>query len=511
MNKTILSILAGGLVILAAFPAERNEPGSFYVSFRPGTAARAKSPASSSGSSRRVETASLLTHDTRSARPYQARPYAFSMRIGNRLADTYRIDFEGVSSGVENEEIRKWLLSQPGVVSVEAIPAVSIASEDARMPSDPLYRLDDIDAAWHLRQIGFDKVYGKYRASSDVRVAVIDNAVWGEHPDLKIAPENQYFCYTDETGRSCPPSDIDQNKMVGNIANSEAAAWSHGTHCAGLVGAISDNGEGISSFASGVTLMGVRCSDLKPNSMNRGYEGILWAIDNGADILSLSWGSYSTNSVQSDIIKGAIEKGVIIIAAAGNDGIDQELYPGCFDGVICVGSVDSDGSRSSFSNYGDWVTVSAPGGYLKESGKVTPTSQMLLSTTYSLNVQYAIDGRHSIDGLYYDGKAGTSMAAPLTASVVALMKSVNPDLDPESARRILVETSVDGVIDAAAAVGSAAAESGVDSVITDGECESPDAVYSIQGTLIKRNADVSGLEKGIYVISNGGRMKKIVI
>ena len=136
---------------------------------------------------------------------------------------------------------------------------------------------------------------------------------------------------------------------------------------------------------------------------------------------------------------------------------------------------------------------------------------MLLSTTYSLNVQYAIDGRHSIDGLYYDGKAGTSMAAPLTASVVALMKSVNPDLDPESARRILVETSVDGGIDAAAAVGSAAAESGVDSVITDGECESPDAVYSIQGTLIKRNADVSGLEKGIYVISNGGRMKKIVI
>lgn len=511
MNKILFSILLGGLAVLAAFPAEKTETCSYYVTFRPEACARAKVCApKGSRSSRRVETSSLLTSPSRAeAFTCQVRPYAISMRIGNRLPTTYRIDFEGVGGENAGEEIREWLKGLPDVTEVERVPDVYVASDDVQMPFDPLYSCEDIDAGWHLRQIGYDRIYGKYFGSPDVLVAIVDNAVWGEHPDLQIAPENQYFCYTDEVGRSAPPTNIDQNEVVGNIADSQAAAWSHGTHCAGLVGAIADNGEGIASFASGVTLMGVRCADSAPNTMNRGYEGVLWAIDNGADILSLSWGNGTVTDTERELIEGAIEQGVIIVAAAGNDGVSKKIYPACYDGVICVGSVDSDGERSSFSNYGDWVTVSTPGGFLKEDGKVVPLSQMILSTTYSVNVQYAIDGRHSIDGLHYDGKAGTSMATPLTASVVALMKSVYPELNPRSASEILTETSKHGVIDAATAVERAAQMSGI-STVTVGK-DTRDAIYSLQGVLLRHSADTSGLAKGIYIVCNDGKTRKIIV
>ena len=120
-----------------------------------------------------------------------------------------------------------------------------------------------------------------------------------------------------------------------------------------------------------------------------------------------------------------------------------------------------------------------------------------------------LTGAIGIDGLYYDGKAGTSMATPLTASVVALMKSVYPELNPRSACEILTETSKHGVIDAAAAVERAAQMSGISTVAAGKGTR--DAIYSLQGVLLRHSADSSGLAKGIYIVCNDGKRRKIIV
>lgn len=460
---------------------------------------------------------------------------ALSLHVGGALQSCYQVNFDGIDNEQENDSIFAMLSSMPGVERVEKATTMEIMSMDGNIPNDPLLHLNQITGGWHLNQIGFDKIYGKYHGSPDVRVAIIDNAVWGDHPDLQIKPENQYFAYIEETGNSAPPSNIPQDYECGTMDGCESSEWSHGTHCAGLVGAITDNNEGIASFASGVTLLSARASDVQPRTMNRQMECLLWAVDNGADILSLSWGSSGMSDTEVEIIENILKQGVIVIAAAGNNGNNVKMYPAAIDGVISVASVDSDNKISPFSTYGNWVDIAAPGGYLKdEEGNITPTSDLILSTTYSVSQQYRLDGLNEIDGMFYDGKVGTSMATPLVSSVVALMLSVNPDLTSEDVINILTSTAtkVDGlpispdggVINAAAAVEKAAETSGIEANIMNAKADiypeingglltvhgAEEAlrvnIVNASGSIIYNNKytehiDISALSKGVYLLN----------
>lgn len=266
--------------------------------------------------------------------------------------------------------------------------------------------------------------------------------------------------------------------------------------------------------------------------MTRPFESILWALDKGARVLSLSWGSYMPSEVEREIIENAVKDGVVVVAAAGNENQDLPLYPATYEGVISVGSVDSDFQRSDFSNYGDWVKIYAPGGYLKnEEGEITNTSDMILSTTYCISQQYHLDGLTEVDGLFYDGKVGTSMATPLLASVVSLMLSVDPSLTPAEVTEILQSTATkvdglpvdpaSGVVNAAAAVEAVAQASvGVVPAVTLSVYPNPAAdwavvscsepieqmrVMDLNGRLCNVNidgqkVDVSHLIPGIYFI-----------
>lgn len=475
----LLTVLLGVLSI----NAQNWVLGSFYLKFQePAKCFSQIQKQKGYNSSRQVEIQALLPSEptiTEKLQLYQPARYAYSMHIGQALDNCFRIDFRNVKTEQQNEVLYQLLTEQLGKGNVEKVPQTSILNvETGHLPNDPLLHLEILTGGWHLNSIGFDKIYGKYAGSPEIKVAVIDNAVWGEHPDLQIKPENQYFAYIEEEGNSAPPSNVSQTEQGESMFNNMGAEWSHGTHCAGLVAALSNNNEGIASFASGITLLSARAADTDPKSMVRPYECILWALDKGARVLSLSWGSGNPSETEREIIETAVRNGVVVVAAAGNDGKNTPIYPASYKGVISVGSVDSDFQRSDFSNYGDWVKIYAPGGFLKnEAGEITPTSDMILSTTYAISQQYHLDGLTEVDGLFYDGKIGTSMATPLVASVISLMLSVDPTLTPAEIEHILQTTATpkkdlpvmpgSGVINAAAAVESVAQGSGWEETITD--------------------------------------------
>lgn len=471
-TRILLFILLSGILCCNAIKAQNVHPdyadGALYVKFKTNSAAAIATVAQKS-ESRFVSTENLITpaKGTKGVNTYAISPFAYSMNFENSkfLQNTYRIEFEKVEA---TEDFIKELQQREDVEYVEKVPLATIFVTDS--PNDSMYGMyGGINTSWHLDMIGFKEVYGKYKASPSIKVAVVDNAVWGEHPDLQVAPSNQYFPFVMAEGNSAPPSNIAQDTKCSSLSFCPASEWSHGTHCAGLVAALTDNGTGIASFGSGATLLAVRCSDNSGLSMGRGYAGMVWAADKGAKIMSLSWGGTRPSKVEEEVTIELIAKGIIIVAAAGNDNSETIGYPAGYEGVIAVGSVDSDKRKSDFSCFGDWVHIAAPGGSVKlAEGK--PTYNGIHSTTYSTSQSYRLVGNNkAFEGTFYDSKEGTSMSTPLVASVLTLMVSVYPDLSPAKAKEILMKTSTSvvgnfpmakggGIINATEAIKAAEAE-----------------------------------------------------
>lgn len=233
-----------------------------------------------------------------------------------------------------------------------------------------------------------------------VNVAVLDQGIFKTHIDLSTNVHP--LSYNTETNSS--PSQL---------------FGSHGTHCAGTIAAIKDNNIQVVGVSPSSKLMDVSNSlQGNANSRIKRADGINWAWQNGADIISNSWGS----SVQYDVIDDAIEnalsngrngRGTIIVFATGNDN-SAVAYPANINpDIFAIGSITSAGSRSSFSNYGTQLDVVAPG------------SDIL--STYPNNAIASI--------------SGTSMATPHVSGVCALVLSVNPCLTAKQVRDIIELTS----------------------------------------------------------------------
>lgn len=312
---------------------------------------------------------------------------------------------------------------------------------------DPFYAGDYAAHKWHLNIINTDSAWKLASGKPEIKVAVIDNAVWGAHEDLQLLPENQYTVYNQTEGSSAPPADVDQSYNCTSTRQCPAYDWSHGTHCAGNVGAIRNNGIGVAAVGSGVTVMGVSCTTPStPNSVTYSFEGVRWAAEHGADVISMSWGSYQLPSeTEQELLKSCYEKGIILVAAAGNNSVNTPFYPAASPYVISVGSVNSDKKFSNqFSNYGKWVDILSPGGFRMLGSQETKYS--VLSTTFCTNQNYRINMDASLEGQYYDGFYGTSMATPVAASLCGLLLSVDPTLNTHTMRELLTSTAqiIDG-------------------------------------------------------------------
>ncbi len=337
-----------------------------------------------------------------------ARP--FDLNNDHKLLRTFEVTFDQFS---RVEELITELAKHPDVEYVEKadLPYVDWS------PNDSLYNYEFgyNNWNWHLDVINAEMAWDMNQGSSDIRVAIVDNAVWKDHPDLINKIVLSYDVTVAGNQNSNPP------------ATGDPAEWSHGTHCAGLVGAETNNLIGVASIGNQVSLIGIKASNNNsPNGITHWQAGIQWAANNGADVISMSFGGPGYSQTSQNLINTINGMGVVMLASAGNDNVTSAHYPSAYNHVISTASTNEDDVKSDFSNYGTTIDICAPGGY----GISGPNG--LLSTTYD----------ETTFG-YYDAYFGTSMATPVAAGLAGLIRSVNPELTPEDVEEIMESTAVD--------------------------------------------------------------------
>lgn len=320
-------------------------------------------------------------------------------------------------------------------------PHLKFAELDRRVsstlsPNDPY-----LGSQWHLGRIQAPAAWDAAQGQG-VTIAILDSGVLPGHPDLLQLPGWNF---------------VDNNANTADVTG-------HGTAVAGAAAAISNNGAGVAGVAGGARILPVRVSD------SSGYayystiaSGITWAADQGARVANASFsGVYASAAVQS-AAQYLRSKGGLLVVSAGNSG-SNDGSPAT-PTMIPVSATDSSDARASWSSYGSYVAVAAPG--------------VGIWTTAS-------DGS-------YRAASGTSFAAPVTAGVVALMMSARPTLSAAQVESLLYSTATDlgtagrdiyfghGRIDAAAAVAAALASPAADTLAPSVTITSPGAAATLTG------------------------------
>ncbi|MFT7648370.1 MAG: subtilisin family serine protease [Candidatus Poriferisodalaceae bacterium] len=287
-----------------------------------------------------------------------------------------------------------------GVVAAMASNDVIAVERDARVEllNDP-FRPDQ----WALDTLPFELVHPAFDGTGVV-VAVIDTSIAVGHEDLA----NRFVAGWDA---------IDDAPY--DVARWGVADTDHGTHVTGIVAATHDNATGIAGAAQGVQIMPVRVLRPSGGYVSDVVQGIVWATDNGADVISLSLGTTVRSTSLEAAINAAEANGVVVVAAVGNDGLsgDPVRYPAAFDNAISVGAISSAGTRWVSSSRSRTLDLVAPGTNIVSTG--------------------------GLGAARYVSMSGTSMATPYVASLVALMLEANPDLTPAQVRSILTTTADD--------------------------------------------------------------------
>jgi subtilisin family serine protease len=304
------------------------------------------------------------------------------------LQSVYRVKIDNPKKGLD---FMNSVEQDDNVEYIERVPLMkkSLVPNDPYENSTNTYALAKIRAydAWSVST-------GRYY----VTVAVVDDAVQTNHPDL--------------AGNMVAGYDVADNDSDPNPPNTY---FSHGTHVAGIAGAVTNNGIGVASLGfNTIRIMPVKAS-YTGAYIEKGYEGVIWAAEHGADIINMSWGGYGYSQTNQNTISYAHSLGSILVASAGNDNVTQAHHPSSYNYVISVASTDSNDNLSTFSNYGSQIDVAAPG-----------------SSIYS-TIPYG----------GYNYKSGTSMASPLVASLCAYILSQNRNLNTDDVEYILKNSSDD--------------------------------------------------------------------
>jgi subtilisin family serine protease len=287
------------------------------------------------------------------------------------------------------------------------------------MPNDAYYLTGE---QWYLNAVRGPQAWDTVRGDSSVIIAIVDTGVDWDHPDLWdniwINPGEDldgdgYITFldwnnVDDEGNGYVDDffgwDFGGANQPDNDPNEHAPI--HGTHCAGIAAAVTNNGFGVAGMSWNCKIMSVKAMRDGDDGISFGYKGILYAADNGADVISLSWGNLSTSAYEQEVIDSASARGAIIVAAAGNDPpcsppqTPPVHYPAGNDHVIAVAATDIGDRATGWTYYGDWVDVAAPG-------------LDILSTWYDDS---------------FARLQGTSMSCPLVAGVAGLMKTLDPEM-----------------------------------------------------------------------------------
>lgn len=273
------------------------------------------------------------------------------------------------------------------------VTAITRSSYGKTLASDP-----KASSMYHLSTLNLAKAQS-LAGKNKVRVGVIDTGLDANHPELK-------------------------KRLVGNInimdPLKKGKADTHGTHVAGIIAGEKNNGIGGYGVAPNSDIVSIDVS-------NRSFfitdyivaEGILEAIRQKVKVINMSLGFYYPSPILKDAVKKAVDSGIVVVAAAGNDGASILNYPASFEGVISVGATDEKNELAFFSTYGPSVDVVAPG-------------HNVYAPVFDVD-----------KGSSFVKMSGTSMASPIVAGVAALLLSKHPNLTPYQVNYMLTETAKD--------------------------------------------------------------------
>lgn len=285
------------------------------------------------------------------------------------------------------------------------------------VPSDSYYNYQ-----WGHINVNLEAAWDIEKGSENVTVAVIDTGVITTHPDLT---EN-LLPGVDFVGgkKTYPIEDYDITDYDPTDETKLVDGGSHGTHVAGIIGAVTNNNKGIAGVNWQVSILPIRALTRKGGTSWDIAEGIYYAIDKNVDIINLSLGSNHQSSLQHEAVKTAVNKGITVIAAAGNEN-SSVYYPAAFLETIAVGAVNENNRKASYSNYGPEVDLVAPGG---DYGNP-------IYSTWG----YYEEGKTVAS---YTGMMGTSMATPYVSGIAALLKAHGIN-DPNEIKERLISTAKD--------------------------------------------------------------------
>ncbi len=333
-------------------------------------------------------------------------------------AEWFLADLDGTAAV---EQVISELATHPDVLRVEpnylmstnppvaAGPVVQQSTNAAGL-NDPQvglqYALDRIEApaAWDIEP-----------GDRSIVVAVVDGGMTLDHPDLI----DHLWRNSRETVNNI---DDDGNGLVDDVFgydfinkdSNPSDDNGHGSHVAGIVAAVRNNAKGVAGTAD-VSLMAVKVLEQGTGDMGSIMAGVEYAVANGARVVNLSLGGGGYSAAFDDICKRAAARGVVIVAATGNSGLNTIDYPSAYADVIAVGATDSGDNLADFSNAGEGIDMVAPG--------------VDIYSTW-INGGYAYD-------------SGTSMATPYVAGVAALLLSYDPSLTSAEVRQRLIASADD--------------------------------------------------------------------
>ncbi len=266
--------------------------------------------------------------------------------------------------------------------SLQRNPFTIYAEEDFIAEASEIPNDSRFDEQWGLEKIKAANAWGATHGSVDVDIAIIDTGINSRHKDLA----GKIVASVDCTRNSCP----DQTTSDPN---------GHGTHVAGIASAITNNGKGVAGTSWDGRLMSVKVLD----RFGRGRyswvaDGIIWAANNGAEIINLSLVGSASSNVLKEAVDYAWSKNVVVVSAAGNSNSNSPGYPAFYSNSLAVAATDQNDQKASFSNYGSWVDVASPG--------------VSILSTYKNG---------------YSKLSGTSMATPFVSGLAGLLAGYHPE------------------------------------------------------------------------------------
>lgn len=331
-----------------------------------------------SAASARAPFADRIFHAIATTNPLAVKP-------GSSIAGTYLVTYP--SAGDASVALAQ-LSASADVAWVEPDRLIQYSYD----PGDPLNQnqlwIDAIDlpAAWNIST-----------GSPSVIVAVVDSGVSASHPDLQ--------------GKLLPGYDFMNDD---DVPDDEVG---HGTAVAGIIAARGDNNIGTTGVAMDTMILPVKVGSTHGSPISAIASGIIWATDQGASVINLSLGSDFPSDALHEAVLYAYERGIPVVAAAGNDP-DAVSYPGAYPETISVGASTSWGTLTPFTSRANRVDLVAPGA-------------SVVTTWWSAD-----------DGNGWAEVSGTSFAAPMVTGTIALLRALDPSLGVEDLRNILRATAV---------------------------------------------------------------------